>query len=166
MRWSLLVSALAWVLLFPVPALSQPSQDGPSSASAQYDQYYPPGVALGAGRAAAHHAAHAAIVASGAIRSSSEEAQAAEGNAVSAAERPHATGGPDVASVGEAVSEKPAGTTEAQDESSQDPGGTAEAQDESSTDPEKLPDTGGPSLLWLGVPLLCAGGFLARSILL
>ena len=152
MRWSLLVSALAWVLLFPVPALSQPSQDGPSSASAQYDQYYPPGVALGAGRAAAHHAVHAAIVASGAIRSSSEEAQAAEGNAVSAAERPHATGGPDVASVGEAVSEKPAGTTE--------------AQDESSTDLEKLPDTGGLSPLWLGVPLLCAGGFLARSILL
>jgi hypothetical protein len=165
MRWSLLVSALAWVLLFPVPALSQPSQDGPSSASAQYEQYYSPGIAQN-GRAAAHHAVHAAIVASGAIRSSSEEAQAAEGNAVSAAERPHATGGPDVASAGEAVSEDPAGTTEAQDESSQDPAGTAEAQDESSTDLEKLPDTGGPSPLWLGVPLLCAGGFLARSILL
>ena len=147
MRWSLLVSALAWVLLFPVPALSQPSQDGPSSASAQYEQYQPM-----PGRAAADHAVHAAIVASGAIRSSSEEAQAAEGNAVSAAERPHATGGPDVASVGEAVSEEPAET--------------AEAQDESSTGLEKLPDTGGPSPLWLGVPLLCAGGFLARSILL
>ena len=148
MRWSLLVSALAWVLLVPVPALSQPSQEGPSGASAQYGQY-------GDGQngvAAADHAVHAAIVASGAILSSSEEAQAAEGNAVSAAERTHATGGPDVASVGEAVSEEPEET--------------AEAQDESSTDFEKLPDTGGPSPLWLGVPLLCAGGFLARSILL
>ena len=148
MRWSLLVSALAWVLLVPVPALSQHSQEGTSGASAQYGQY-------GDGQngvAAADHAVHAAIVASGAIRSSSEEAQAAEGNAVSAAERPHATGGSEVASVGEAVSEEPAET--------------AEAQDESSTDLEKLPDTGGPSPLWLGVPLLCAGGFLARSILL
>ena len=75
-----------------------------------------------------------AIVASGAIRASSEEdqaeAQAADENLVAAAELPHATGGPDIASV------------------------------------EKLPDTGGPSPLWLGAPLLCAGGLLAGRIFL
>jgi hypothetical protein len=144
MRWSLLVLALAWVLLVPVPALSQSSQDGPSGA--QYDQYGGPVPGVGG------QAVHDAIVASGAIRASAEEAQAAGEGAVSAAELPHATGGPDLASAGEAVSE--------------DPAGMDEAQDETSTDLEKLPDTGGPSPLWLGAPLLCAGGVLARRILL
>ena len=68
MRWSLLVLALAWMLLVPVPALSQPSQEGPSGA--QYDQYGGPVPGVG-GRAV-----HDAIVASGAIRASAEEAQA------------------------------------------------------------------------------------------
>jgi hypothetical protein len=170
MRWSLLVWALAWVLLVPVPALSQPSQDDPSGA--QYDQYGGPGPGVG-GPGVGGQAVHDAIVASGAIRAAAEgpqastegaqastegpqastkEAQAGDEGAVSAAERPHATGGPDLASAGEAVSE--------------DPAGTAEAQDESSPDLEKLPNTGGPSPLWLGVPLLCAGGLLARRILL
>jgi len=150
------------MLLVPVPALSQPSQEGPSGA--QYDQYGP---VAGVGGQAVHDA----IVASGAIRASAEEAQAAteeaqaaaeeaqaaaeeaqnageeaqnaDEGAVSAAERSHATGGPDLASAE-----------------------TAEAQDETSPDLEKLPNTGGPSPLWLGVPLLCAGGLLARRILL
>ena len=154
MRWSLLVMALAWMLLVPVPALSQPSQEGPSGA--QYDQYGP---VAGVGGQAVHDA----IVASGAIRASAEEAQAAgeeaqnaDEGAVSAAERSHATGGPDLASAGEAVSENPAGMDETQDET----------QDESSPELEKLPDTGGPSPLWLGAPLLCAGGLLVRRILL
>jgi hypothetical protein len=159
MRWSLLALALAWVLLVPVPALSQPSQDGPSGA--QYDQYGGPVPGVGG------QAVHDAIVATGAIRASTEEAQAsadeeaqasadeaqdADESAVSATELPHATGGPDLASAGEAVSE--------------DPAGMDETQDETSTDLEKLPDTGGPSPLWLGAPLLCAGGLLARRILL
>ena len=147
MRWSLLVLALAWMLLVPVPALSQPSQEG--SSGAQYDQYGGPVPGVGG------QAVHDAIVASGAIRASAEEAQtsaeeaqAADEGTVSAADLAHATGGPDLASAGEAGSGDPAG------------------QDESTSDIEKLPDTGGPSPLWLGAPLLCAGGLLARRILL
>jgi hypothetical protein len=118
MRSSLLVVALAWMLLFPVPAFSQPSQDGPSGA--QYDQYGGPVPGVG-GRAMQD-----AIVASDAIRDSAEEAQAAGEGAVSA----------------------------------------AETQDESSPELEKLPDTGGPSPLWLGAaPLLGAGSLLARRIM-
>jgi hypothetical protein len=151
MRLSLLVSALACVLLVPVPALSQPSQGGPSGA--QYDQYGGPVPGVGG------NAVHDAIVASDAIRASDEEAQAAGGDADTAAE-------PDAASAEAAVTESSA---EAQDENASAGIAVTEdataAQDETVSDLEKLPDTGGPSPLWFGAPLLCAGGILARRIL-
>ena len=48
-----------------------------------------------------------------------------------------------------------------------DAAAAAEAQDESASTPdiEELPETGGPSPLWFGVPLVCAGTLLARRIL-
>jgi len=133
--------ALAFVLLFSAPALAQTSQDAPTAASSQYDQYE--GVSEPVGPAAARNAVQAAIAASNAIRSSTEEAQAAAENTASAAELPHVEGKSDLASVG-----------------------PAQAQDESSPELEKLPDTGGPAPWWLGIPLLGAGGLLARKILL
>lgn len=160
MRWSLLVLALAWVILVPVPALSQPLQEGPSGAP--YDQYG--GQVPGVGG----NAVRDAIAASGAIRASAEEPQAAEEeapaadedaraadeDAVSAAELPHATGGPDLAS---------AATDETQEVSSSD--SSSESSAASSSHLEELPDTGGLSPLWLVAPLLCAGIVLVRRIL-
>ncbi len=152
MRSSLVVLALAFVLLFSAPALAQTSQNDPAAAGSQYDQYE--GVSAPVGPGAARNAVQAAIAASDAIRSSSEEAQAAAGNSASAAELPHVEGKSDLASVGVA---------QAQDGN---PVGVAQAQDEGSPELEKLPDTGGPAPWWLGAPLLGAGGLLARKILL
>jgi hypothetical protein len=114
MRWLLLVLGLVWLALVPVPAFSQASHGG--SSSAQYDQYPSPGSGVG-GRAA-----HDAIVASGAIQAGT---QASEENAASAAEAP----------------------------------------DESTVRIEELPETGGPSPYWFGVPMIGAGVLLARRIL-
>lgn len=118
MKWLLLVLGFVWLALVPVPALAQASQGG---SSAQYDQYGLPGSAVG-GRAAQD-----AIVATGAIRATSQDAQASERNAASAAETP--------------------------DESTNTSG------------LKELPETSGPSPLWFGVPLVCAGVLLARRIL-
>ena len=141
MRSSLVVLALAFVLLFSAPAMAQTSQDDPTAASSQYDQYE--GVSEPVGPAAARNAVQAAIAASDAIRSSSEEAQASAGNSASAAELPHVEDKSDLASVG-----------------------VVQAQDESSPELQKLPDTGGPAPWWLGASLLGAGGLLARKVLL
>jgi uncharacterized protein YdeI (BOF family) len=71
MRSYLVVLALAFVLLSSAPALAQTSQDAPTAASSQYDQYE--GVSEPVGPAAARNAVQAAIAASNAIRSSIEE---------------------------------------------------------------------------------------------
>ena len=154
MRSLLSVLAFAWVLLAPAPALSQTPQADPSAAGAQYDQYNP--ISTPVGPETAERAVRAATAALDAIRSSAEEAQADEGNPVSAAEPPRAT---DLALAGGAITEDP----------NEDSKGTAEAQDESppEEDRQELPDTGGPSPLWLAAaPLLFAGGLLARRILI
>jgi hypothetical protein len=152
MKSLLLVLAYTCVLLFPAPALAQTTQGGPSG-----DQY---GDNVGVN--AAHGAMHAALLASGAIRATSEEAQATEGDSVVAAEPSNVPSERDAAFAeeGDAVS-----FTEAHTESAS----MAEAQGESAntSDVEKLPDTGGPSPLWLfGAPLICIGGIISRRILL
>ncbi|MBA2535439.1 MAG: hypothetical protein H0V21_10555 [Rubrobacter sp.] len=116
-KLSLLVLTFAWVVLVPVPAMSQ---TGPAAGSAQYDQYDDQGSGVG------DRAAHDAITAWGAIHANPEGAQATGENTASAAEVP--------------------------DESAE------------TSNLEELPETGGPSPLWFGVPLLCAGGLLARRI--
>ena len=160
MRSLLSVLAFAYVLLAPAPALSQTPQDEPSAAGAQYDQYSP--INTPVGPETADRAVRAATAALDAIQSSAEEAQAEEGSSVSAAELPRAT---DLAFAGGAAFA--GGEAFAGEEAvTEDPNGTAEAQDESPPDLQKLPDTGGPSPLWLAAPLLCAGGLLARKILI
>ena len=168
----LLVLPFAWVLLVPASASSQTTNGDPSGAGDQYDQ----GSTLG------DRAVHDAIKASGAIQATSEEAQATETNTVSAAELPRSSSELDAAFAeasgnyeisAEAQSES-ASISEAQGEGAS----TAESQGESASatdmqgesantsDPKKLPDTGGPSLLWLGVPLACIGGLFARRLFL
>ena len=176
MRSLLLVLAFTCVLLVPVPALAQTSQGGASGA--QYDPSDAPG------DGAAHGAVHAALLASGALQATPEEAQAAGGSSVSAAEPSNAPSERDAAFAeeGDAVSSTEAeegnavssteaeevnavSSTEAQTESAS----TADAQGESANTSglEKLPQTGGPSHLWLfGSPLICIGGIIARRILL
>jgi hypothetical protein len=135
MRWLLLVLGLVWLALVPVPAFSQASHEGPSSA--QYDQYGLPEVG---GRAA-----HDAIVASDAIRASSDEVQGAKASAE--AELPSAP-----SELNAALAEE----------------GNAEEQNESANTVAltELPQTGGPSPLWFGVPLVCVGSLLVRRIFL
>jgi hypothetical protein len=152
MRSLLLILAFTCVLLVPVPALAQTSQGGASG-----DQY---GDDVGVNTG--HGAMSAALLASGALRATSEEAQATGGNSVSGAEPSNVPSERDAAFAeeGDAVS-----STEAQGEIAS----TAEAQGESANTSgiEKLPQTGGPSPLWLfGSPLICIGGIIARRILL
>jgi hypothetical protein len=142
-RLSLLVLTFAWIVLVPVPAMSQ---TGPSAGNAQYDQYDGQGPDLG------DRAAHDVITALGAIRATSEEAQADEANAVSAAEAPDESAGTFDDSADGAPGKSEAGKSE--------PG-----ESEETAGLEKLPDTGGPSPFWPLVPLLCAGGLFARRIL-
>jgi hypothetical protein len=164
MRSLLLVLAFTYVLLVPVPALAQTSQAGASGD--QYDDNV-----LGDGTA--NGAVHAALLASGAIQTPSEVAQATGEGSVSAAEQSKIVPSERDAAFaeqGDAVSSaeaqgETASTVEAQGESAS----MAEAQGESAntSGPEKLPQTGGPSPLWLfGAPLICIGGILARRILL
>jgi hypothetical protein len=122
---SFLVLTFAWVMLVPVAAMAQAAPSG----SAQYDQYDDSG----------DRVMHDAIIASGAIRATAEEAQVAETGAVSATEIA------DASSISEAASAGEEGNTDI-------------------ADLEKLPETGGPSPLWSLVPLLCASGLLARRI--
>ncbi len=153
MRSLLLVLAFTCVLLVPVPALAQTSQGG--SSGAQYDDSF-------LGNEATHGAMYAALLASGALQATSEEAQAAGGSSVSAAEPSNAPSERDAAFAEEGDAES---STEAHTESSS----TVEAQGESAnaTSLEKLPHTGGPSPLWLfGSPLICTGVIIARRILL
>jgi hypothetical protein len=162
MRSLLLILAFTCVLLVPVPALAQTSQGGASG-----DQY---GDDVGVNTG--HGAMSAALLASGALRATSEEAQATGGNSVSGAEPSNVPSERDAAFAeeGDAVSSTEAqgeiaSTAEAQGESVS----TAEAQGESANTSgiEKLPQTGGPSPLWLfGSPLICIGGIIARRILL
>jgi hypothetical protein len=162
MRSLLLILAFTCVLLVPVPALAQTSQGGASG-----DQY---GDDVGVNTG--HGAMSAALLASGALRATSEEAQATGGNSVSGAEPSNVPSERDAAFAeeGDAVSSTEAqgegvSTAEAQGESAS----TAEAQGESANTSgiEKLPQTGGPSPLWLfGSPLICIGGIIARRILL
>jgi hypothetical protein len=152
MRSLLLILAFTCVLLVPVPALAQTSQGGASG-----DQY---GDDVGVNTG--HGAMSAALLASGALQATSEEAQATGGNSVSGAEPSNVPSERDAAFAeeGDAVS-----STEAQGEIAS----TAEAQGESANTSgiEKLPQTGGPSPLWLfGSPLICIGGIIARRILL
>jgi hypothetical protein len=115
----------------------------------------------------------AATMALGALQATSEEAQATGESSVSAAE-PSMTipserdaafaGEGDAVSSTEAQSES-ASTAVAQGESAS----TAVVQGESANTSglEKLPQTGGPSPLWLfGAPLICIGGIIARRFLL
>jgi hypothetical protein len=122
---SFLVLTFAWVMLVPVAAMAQAAPSG----SAQYDQYDGSG----------DRVMHDAIIASGAIRATAEEAQVAETGTVSADEIA------DASSISEAASAGEEGNTDI-------------------ADLEKLPETGGPSPLWSLVPLLCASGLLARRI--
>jgi hypothetical protein len=172
MRSLLLILAFTCVLLVPVPALAQTSQGGASG-----DQY---GDDVGVNTG--HGAMSAALLASGALRATSEEAQATGGNSVSGAEPSNVPSERDVAFAeeGDAVSSTEAqgeiaSTAEAQGESVStaeaqgESASTAEAQGESANTSgiEKLPQTGGPSPLWLfGSPLICIGGIIARRILL
>jgi type IV secretory pathway TrbL component len=153
MRSLLMVLAFTCVLLVPVPALAQTSQG--DSSGAQYDDNV-------LGNEAGNGAMNAALLASGALQATPEEAQAAGGSSVSAAESSNAPSERDAAFAeeGDAVS-----STEAQTESAS----TADAQGESANTSglEKLPQTGGPSPLWLfGSPLICIGAIIARRILL
>jgi hypothetical protein len=164
MRPLLLVFSFAWIVLVPAPALAQTSPDGTFAAGAQYNQY--DGQESGVGGRAAHDA----IVASGAIRATSEEA--AGGNSVSAAELSNSTNERDAAFAEEGdarasteAQNASANIAEVQNVSASNVG----AQGESANTPgfEKLPHTGGPSPLWLfGAPLVCVGGVLARRVLL
>lgn len=122
---SFLVLTFAWVMLVPVAAMAQAAPSG----SAQYDQYDGSG----------DRVMHDAIIASGAIRATAEEAQVAETGTISATEIA------DASSISEAASAGEEGNTDI-------------------ADLEKLPETGGPSPLWSLVPLLCASGLLARRI--
>ena len=104
-----------------------------------------------------------ALLASGAIQATSEEAQATGRSSVSAAEPSKAPSELDAAFAEEG--RRRASTEDADRESAS----TADAQGESAntSGPEKLPETGGPSPLWLfGSPLICIGGIIARRILL
>jgi hypothetical protein len=155
MRSLLSVLALAYVFLVPIPALAQTSQGGPSDA--QYGGNDP-------GGGTARGAIYAALLASGALQSTPEEDQATQGNPAAAAESSAGPSERDAASSAEALGESSV-TAEAQGESSV----TAEAQGDSADAPnlEKLPQTGGPSPLWLfGAPLICICGLLARRIVL
>jgi hypothetical protein len=163
MRPSLLVLALACVLLVPVPALAQTSSVGPSGA--QYDDQDPtgPGPAFPVGPLTGHNAMHAATMASGAIRATSEEAKAAGGRSVSAAKSSNAPIERDAAFAEEGVA---GSSAEAQGESAI----ASEAQGESAiaSGLEKLPNTGGPPLpLGLfGAVMICVCGIIARRVLL
>jgi hypothetical protein len=163
MRPSLLVLALACVLLVPVPALAQTSSVGPSGA--QYDDQDPtgPGPAFPVGPLTGHNAMHAATMASGAIRATSEEAKAAGGRSVSATKSSNAPIERDAAFAEEGVA---GSSAEAQGESAI----ASEAQGESAiaSGLEKLPNTGGPSLpLGLfGAVMICVCGIIARRVLL
>ena len=148
MRSLLLILGFTCVLLVPGPALAQTSQE---------DQY---GDNLGANTG--HNAMDAATMAWGALQATAEEAQASGESSVSAAESSALPSEQDAAFAeeGDAVS-----STEAQGESAS----TAEVGDEiaNTSGLEKLPQTGGPSPLWLfGAPLICIGGIIARRILL
>ena len=145
MRSLLLVLPFALMLIVPASALSQASPGGEFAANAQYDQY-DDGGSGGGDSTVGDQAAHDALIASGAIQATSEEAQATDTGSVSAAEPPSALDELNAASA-------EVGNTETQSESA------------NTSDPEKLPDTGGPSPLWLGVPLACIGGFFARRLL-
>ena len=159
----LMMYAFAWVLFVPVPALSQTSPG--ASSAAPDDQYGGQDPDVG------DQAAHDAILASGAIQATSEEAQAAERNSVSAAELTGAPSERDAmfaeqgnTEIAGAQSASTAGTQGDEKNATETPGESAESA--STSDLKKLPHTGGPSLLWFGIPLVCAGGFLARRILL
>ena len=166
MRSLLPVLTFAWVLIVPIPALAQTSHDGPFAASAQY-QYggSGPGGGDSAAPRAAHDAMHVALLASGAIRATSEEDQSTGDNDASAEEPTSAPGGPDAGSAGQ-------GDTGAASEAGRpgagqgDIGAASEATGANTSDIEKLPHTGGPSPLWFGLLLVCAGGLLARRAFL
>jgi hypothetical protein len=175
MRFLLPVLAFAFALLSPLPVLAQTSQAGPSDA--QYDGDNP-------GGGTARSAVLAALLASGALQNTAEEDQATQGDSASAAESSASPSERDAASSIEARGESSV-TAEARGESSVTAGAqgessvTAGAQGESSitteaqaesvntSDLEKLPQTGGPSPLWLfGAPLICICGVLSRRIVL
>jgi hypothetical protein len=165
MRSLLLVLAFTYILLVPIPAWAQTSQGGASGdqyGTASGDQYAPYGP-FPVGPGAAQAAVHAALMASGALQTPSGAAQAnGEGSASAAEPSKIVPSERDAAFAeqGDAVA-----SAEAQGENAS----AAEAQDESAntSDLEKLPQTGGPSPLWLlGAPLICIGGIIARRILL
>ena len=141
MRSLLLVLPFALMLLVPVPAFSQSSPGGAFAAGAQYDQY-DDGGSGGGGSTVGDHAAHHALIASGAI-------QATDKGSVSAAEIPSALDELNAASA-------EVGNTETSTES--------QSVSANTSDPKKLPETGGPSLLWFSVPLVSVGSLLARRL--
>jgi hypothetical protein len=157
MRFLLLVLAFSYMLLVPVPVLAQVSQGGLSAA--QYGSNDP-------GDGPAHSAALAALLASGALRGTAEEEQATQGNPASAAESSASPSEQEAAFSVNAQDESAVSPDNTQGESAVSPDKT---QGESAVSPdlEKLPETGGPSSLWLfGAPAICIGGILARRIVL
>jgi hypothetical protein len=168
MRSLLLVLAFTCVsLLGPAPALAQTSQGSPSGD--QYDPGLPPdsgGNVVGDGTA--DGAVQAALMASGALQATPEEAQATGGSSVSADESSAVPSERDAAFAeegGAASSTESASAAAVQDESASTAGAQGESANTSGL--EKLPQTGGPSPLWLfGAPLICIGGILARRIVL
>ena len=168
MRFFLLVLVFSYMLLAPVPVLAQVSQGGLSAA--QYGSNDP-------GDGPAHSAALAALLASGALRGTVEEEQPTQGNPASAAESSASPSEQEAAFSVNAQGESAVTPDKAQGESAVAPGKTqgesavtpGKTQDESAVtaDLEKLPETGGPSSLWLfGAPAICIGGILARRIVL
>jgi hypothetical protein len=153
----LLVLAFTCVLLVPVPAWAQTSQAGASDD--QYDDNV-------MGDGTADGAVQAALLASGALQTPSEVARATGEGSDPAAESSNVPSERDAAFAeeGDAVS-----SAEAQGENASMAAVQGESSNESANTSglEKLPQTGGPSPLWLfGAPLICIGGILARRIVL
>jgi hypothetical protein len=157
----LLVLAFTCVLLVPVPAWAQTSQAGASDD--QYDDNV-------MGDGTADGAVQAALLASGALQTPSEVARATGEGSDPAAASSNVPSERDAAFAeeGDAVS-----SAEAQGEAQGESASMAAVQGESANESantsglEKLPQTGGPSPLWLfGAPLICIGGILARRIVL
>jgi len=158
MRSLLLILAFTCVLLVPVPAWAQSSQGGASGD--QYDDN-----TLGDGTA--NDAVHAALLASGALRTPSEVARATGEGSARVAESSNIPSERDAAFAAEVASAEAQGESASTAEVQGESANTAEVQGESANTSglEKLPQTGGPSPLWLfGAPLICIGGILARRI--
>ena len=130
-------------ILLSVPAFAQASNSEISPTQAQYDQYKDE--SSGAG----DRAVRDAVTASTTIRISSEERRT---NTAPASEGTPTPIEPEVAP--SEKSEKDEIVHETLNETAK------------TSEPEELPDTGGPLLSWLGLPLALAGALVARRAIL